>query len=403
MSTSLLYHAFGIQGYRYVRTGYVQGQTIFTLGQGRDTLRCSACGSADVVSRGHVERRFRTLPIGPRPTFLVLPIPRVECRACGVVRQVQVPFADPRRSYTKRFERYVRELSRRMTIRDVAAHLGVGWDLVKDIQKRDLSRRFAKPKLKHLRRIAIDEIAVAKGHRYMTIVLDLDSGAVVFVGDGKGADALKPFWKRLRPSGARVEAVAMDMSAAYRCAVTAHLKKAVIVFDHFHVIKLFNDKLSDLRRSLYHRAEADQKKVLKGARWLLLKNPENLDTGKDEKQRLEEALALNKPLAVAYYLKEDLRRFWEQPGKRFATAFLNDWLRKAEASGVRMLQQMARTLAAHRSGLLAYYDAMITSGPMEGTNNKIKTMKRAAYGFRDPEFFKLKILAIHETKYALVG
>jgi len=403
MSTSLLYHAFGIQGYRYVRTAYVAGQTIFTLGQEPDTCRCPACGSADVVSRGHVERRFRSLPIGLRPTFLVLPIPRVECRACGVVRQVDITFADPRRSYTRRFERYVLELSRRMTIRDVATHLGVGWDLVKDIQKRDLARRFARPKLKHLRRIAIDEIAAARGHRYMTVVLDLGSGAVVFVGDGKGADALKPFWKRLRPSGAKVEAVAMDMSAAYRGAVARHLKKAVIVFDHFHAIKLFNDKLSDLRRSLYHRAEADQKKVLKGARWLLLKNPENLDSDKDEKRRLEEELALNKPLATAYYLKEDLRRFWEQPGKRFATAFLNDWLRRAEASGVRMLQQMAKTLAAHRTGLLAYYDAMITSGPMEGTNNKIKTMKRMAYGFRDPEFFKLKILAIHETRYALVG
>jgi transposase len=403
MSTSLLYHAFGILGYRYVRTTYVAGQTIFTIGQEHNTCRCPACGSADVVSRGHVERRFRALSIGSRPTFLVLPIPRVECRACGVVRQVDIRFADPRRSYTRRFERYVLELCRRMTIRDVATHLGVGWDLVKDIQKRDLLRRYAKPKLKHLRRIAIDEIAVAKGHRYMTVVLDLDSGAVVFVGDGKGADALKPFWKRLRPSGAKIEAVAMDMSAAYRSAVSAHLKKAVIVFDHFHVIKLFNDKLSELRRSLYHRAEADQKKVLKGSRWLLLKNPENLDADKDEKARLEEALALNKPLATAYYLKEDLRRFWKQPGKRFATAFLNDWLRRAEASGVRMLQQMAKTLAAHRSGLLAYYDAMITSGPMEGTNHKIKTMKRMAYGFRDPEFFKLKILAIHETKYALVG
>jgi transposase len=403
MSTSLLYHAFGTRGYRYVRTAYTEGQTIFTIRQEPGTCRCSACGSGDVVARGHVERRFRSLPIGSRATSLVLPIPRVECRACGLVRQVDVAFADPRRTYTKAFERYVRELSRRMTIRDVAAHLNVGWDLVKDIQKRDLWRRFAKPKLKHLRRIAIDEIAVAKGHRYMTLVMDLDSGAVVFVGDGKGADALRPFWRRLRPSGARIEAVAMDMSAAYRGAVSAHLKRAVIVFDHFHVIKLFNDKLSDLRRSLYHRAEVDGRKVLKGARWLLLKNPENLDPDRDEKTRLEEALALNKPLATAYYLKEDLRRFWEQPGKRFATAFLNDWLRRAEASGVRLLQQMARTLAAHRSGLLAYYDAMITSGPMEGTNNKIETMKRAAYGFRDPEFFKLKILAIHETKYALVG
>jgi len=114
-------------------------------------------------------------------------------------------------------------------------------------------------------------------------------------------------------------------------------------------------------------------------------------------------LGLNKSLAVAYYLKEDLRQFWEQPGKAFATAFLDGWIKRAESSGIRILQQMAKTLASHRSGLLAYYDVMITSGPMEGTNNKIKTMKRQAYGFRDKEFFKLKILAIHESKYELVG
>jgi transposase len=166
MSTSLLYHAFGTRGYRYVRTSYTEGQVIFTIRQEPATCRCSACGSADVISRGHAERRFRSLPIGSRATSLVLSVPRVECRACRVVRQVDVAFADPRRSYTRAFRRYVLDLSRRMTIRDVAAHLGVGWDPIKDIQKRDLSRRFARPKLKHLRRIAIDEIAVAKGHRY---------------------------------------------------------------------------------------------------------------------------------------------------------------------------------------------------------------------------------------------
>ena len=318
--------------------------------------------------------------------------------------QVEVPFAEVRRSYTKAFERYALDLSRRMTIRDVAVHLGVGWDVIKDIQKRDPSRRYARPKLKHLRRIAIDEIAVARGHRYLTVVLDLESGAVVFVGDGKGADALKPFWKRLRPSKARIEAVAMDMSAAYRGAVLINLPGAKIVFDRFHVVKLFNEKLSELRRTL-HREATDvlHKQVLKGTRWLLLKNPEDLDEEKDEKRRLEEALALNRSLATAYYLKEDLRRFWERPSKRFATAFLDDWIKRAEASGIKILRQMARTLAAHRDGLLAYYDVPITSGPMEGTNNKIKTMKRMAYGFRDREFFKLKILAIHETKYELVG
>ncbi len=404
MSTSLLYHAFGIRGYDYIRTDYEGGEVIFTIRQDPDDCRCSACGSREVTSRGHAERQFVSLPIGSRKTSVILPIPRVECRACGLVRQVEVPFAEPRRSYTKSFERYVLELSRSMTILDVAHHLDVGWDLVKDIQKRDLSRRYAKPKLKHLRAIAIDEIAVAKGHRYLTIVMDLESGAVVFVGDGKGAEALKPFWKRLRPSGAKIEAVAMDMSAAYRAAVTTNLPKAKIVFDHFHVVKLFNEKLSDLRRALYREAtDVQHKEVLKGTRWLLLKNAENLDEEKDEKKRLKEALALNEPLAVAYYMKEDLRRFWQQPGKSFATTFLDGWIRRAEASGIKALQQMAKTLAGHRAGLLAYYDVMISSGPMEGTNNKIKTMKRQAYGFRDLEFFKLKILAIHETKYALVG
>jgi transposase len=404
MSTSLLYHAFGIRGYDYVRTEYHDGQVTFTIRQEPETYRCSACGSSQVISRGQAERRFRSLPIGSRATCVILPIPRVECLACGLVRQVEILFADQRRSYTKPFERYALELSRSMTIRDVALHLDVSWDLIKDIQKRDLSRRYAKPKLKHLRYIAIDEIAVAKGHRYLTVVMDLVSGAVVFVGDGKGADALKPFWKRLRPSKAKIEAVAMDMSVAYWGAVLTHLPKAKIVFDHFHVIKLFNDKLSELRRALYREAtEMMHKEVLKGTRWLLLKNPENLDVEKDEKRRLQEALALNQPLATAYYMKDDLRRFWEQPGKRFATTFLDGWIRRAEASGIRILQQMAKTLAAHRSGLLAYYDVMISSGPMEGTNNKIKTMKRQAYGFRDHEFFKLKILAIHETKYALVG
>jgi transposase len=298
MSTSLLYHAFGIRGDDYVRTDYEVGQVIFTSAQDPADCRCSACGCRDVISRGYPSRRFRGLPIGSRTTAVELPIPRVECTACGLVRQVKVPFAEPRKSYTKSFPRDVLELSRRMTILDVAHHLDVGWDLIEDIQKRDLEKRYAKPSLKHLRPIAIDEIAIAKGHRYLTVVMDLESGAVVFVGNGKGADALKPFWKRLRPSGAKIQAVALDMSAGYRQAVAVALSKAVIVFDHFPVIKLFNEKLSDLRRELDREAtDVQQKAVLKGTRWLLLKNPEYLDAKKDEKRRLLEALKL-KILAI---------------------------------------------------------------------------------------------------------
>jgi transposase len=376
---------------------------VFTIRQEPKTCQCEACGSRDLQPKGRVERQFRSLTIGRRATTVVLAIPRVACQACGLVRQVKVDFAEPRRTYTKAFERYALELSRCMTILDVARHLGVCSDVVKDIQKRDLSRRYARRKLKGLRGIAIDEIALGKGHRYLTVVLDLKSGAVVFVGDGKGGDALKLFRKRLRRCQSKIEAVAMDMSPTYHDAVSTHLPKATIVYDHFHVIKLFNDKLSDLQRSLYHKAEDEQKKVLKGSRWLQLKAAENLDAERDEAARLEQALERNKPLATGYYLKEDLRRFWDQPGKTLAGAFLTDWSRRVEASGVRMLEQMAKTLESHHSGLLAYYDFPISTGPLKGTNHKIKTMKRQAYGFRDQEFFKLKILAIHEAKYALVG
>ena len=146
-----------------------------------------------------------------------------------------------------------------------------------------------------------------------------------------------------------------------------------------------------------------QRLILKGTRWLLLKNPENLDPLRNEKQRLQDALALNTPLTIAYYHKEDLRQIWQQTSKANARKVLEDWIRRADASGVSMLQKFARTLAEHRDGILAYYDYRISTGPLEGINNKIKTMKRQAYGFRDHEFFKLKILGLHQTKYALVG
>jgi transposase len=187
-----------------------------------------------------------------------------------VVRQVALPFADPRRSYTRAFERYVLELSRCLTIPDVARHLEVSWDTIKDIQKRYLEKRFQKPRLGKLKQIAIDEIALGTGHRYLTVVLNLQTGAVVLVGDGQGAEALAPFWKRLKASRARVEAVATDLGVAYLQAVREHLGEAVHVFDHFHVIKLFNEKLSDFRREL-HREATDylHQQVLQGTRWLL--------------------------------------------------------------------------------------------------------------------------------------
>ena len=404
MSTSLLYRAFGVRGYQYHATKYAGNTMTFLITQPRHTYRCPQCGSKDVIGRGQTVRIFRSLPIGDHPTFISLPVPRVECRRCNVIRQVKIPFAEPRRTYTRAFARYALAISRMMTIKDAALRLGVSWDVVKEIQKKYLTKKYAKPKLRHLRQIAIDEISVGKGHKYITIVMDLESGAVVHVGDGKGGDALLPFWKRLRRSGAKIEAVATDMSPAYISAVTTHLPGAALIFDRFHVIKLYNEKLTGLRRAMYRELEDTmEKEVLKGTRWLLLKRPENLDASRKESERLEEALRLNKPLATAYYLKEDLRQLWGLPNKHSAARFLEDWIARARATGIAQLGQMANTMSLFREGVLAYYDEPISTGPLEGTNTKIKLLQRQAYGYRDQEFFRLRIFALHETRFELVG
>lgn len=131
MSTSLLYHAFGIRGYRYARTDFFEGEVLFTIEQGRHTLQCPVCGSREVIAHGNVARLFRNVPIGSKATRVFLKIPRVECHACGVTRQVAVTFADPQKRYTHAFERYVLDLSAHMTIQDVARHLDVSWDTIK--------------------------------------------------------------------------------------------------------------------------------------------------------------------------------------------------------------------------------------------------------------------------------
>jgi len=386
-----------------VKTEYVGGVIRFHIELKARHLKCSRCGSEDVIGRGWNERIFKGVPIGSRAVRIVLPIPRVECKNCSVVRQVDVPFAERRHSYTRSFERYVVDLCHHMTIQDVANHLGVSWGLVKEIHKRYLHRRFSKPRVKDLKHIAIDEISVQKGRRYMTVVLDLGSGAVVFVGQGRESESLKPFWRGLKRSGAQLEAVATDMLPAYICAVLEEVPEAALVFDRFHVVRLYNDKLTLLRRQLQGEADQMQKEVLKGTRWLLLKGKAKLDERKDERRRLEAALELNKPLATAYYMKDDVAQFWEQPDKESARAHLEDWIKRARASGIGMLQKFAGTLESHAYGLLAWYDHPISTGPLEGTNNKIKTLQRQAYGYRDQEYFRLRIYAMHEQKYALIG
>ena len=404
MSTSLIYHAFGMHGYQYLNTFFKKGKIFFLIRKHPGKIRCPDCHSFRLIYKGTKTRYFKSVPIGKKQIVFMVMIQRIHCKECHCVKQIDLGFADPKKSYTRSFARYALELLKFSTINDVAHHLHISWDTIKDIQKENLKKHFSKPKLTDLSQLAIDEITVGRKHKYLTLVLDLKSGAVVFIGNGRGADSLIPFWKKLKKVKTQIKAVAMDMSPAYISAVRTNLPKAVIVFDHFHVIKYYNDQLTKLRRQLYNETtHYHQSQALKGIRWILLKNPENLDKSRHEKERLEQALKVNKPLATAYYLKEDLRQLWNQENKDKARAHLENWIAKAQASGVKILMKFAKTLAAHRTGILAYYDYPISTGPLEGTNNKIKTMQRQSYGFRDKEFFKLKIYAIHQSRYALIG
>jgi transposase len=402
MSTSLLYHAFGLPtGYEHQRTYFEGGSIKFVIGERREHLRCSNCNSRNVIQRGSQLRQFRTLPIGERAVWIQFAVPRLECKACRSIRQAKVRFADGSKRYTKRFRKLVLTLSRHMTIKSVADYLQVGWDLVKNIQKKHLHRRYSHPNIRKLKRVAIDEIYMGKKTGYLTVVLDLQRGIAVYVGEGKSGDALIAFWKRLKRSKVELEVVATDMGSAFIKSARDNQPQAVNIVDHFHVIKLYNEKLTKLRRDVQQDAEcAYQREVVKGTRWLLLMSNKKLrEKDEDAQDRLRTALAVNEPLAKAYYLKEELGMVWKQQNKKLAEAALTEWIRKADASGVALLKSFARTLARLRVAILAYYDFDgLSSGPMEGANNKIKTIHKTAYGFRDLEFFKLKILSMHETR-----
>lgn len=293
------------------------------------------------------------------------------------------------------------EAARFMTLSDVAGWLRLSWDTVKAVVKRRLTKDYRKIGYRHVRHIAIDELYLGKARKFITLVVDLDSGRIIWVGEGRGGDALREFWRRQKQSRGRLRAVAMDLSGAYAASVRAHAPHAVLTFDRFHLIKLMNERLDDLRRELVRNAEGTARQAIKGTRWLLLHRKDNLE--KDAARRLEHSLRSNQPLQTAYLLKEELGLLWEQPDGRRAWAFLREWAAKAEASGIRQLQAMAKTLRRNAKGILSFYKTGLTSGKIEGINRKIRGLLAAAFGLRDFEFLKLRLYALHESKFKFVG
>jgi transposase len=405
MSTSLVYHAFGARTYRYVSSDYGGGKLHVHLEKKDQHRCCPECRSHDITFDGNEVSTVKTLPIGRREVFLVLHLKVLVCRKCGARRIESRDVAEPRKSYTRAFARFARGLLREMTMAAAAAFLDVGWDLVKDILRTHIERRAERRSFRKVRRIAIDEIAIRKGQDYMTVVLDLDTGHVLFAAEGKDAECLKPFFARLRYARAKLEAVAMDMSESYAKAVRDYWKKPVaVVHDHYHLIAAMNRVIDAVRRDEQNRHEREGKQVIKGVRYLLLYGREKLAERKPEKlAKLDELLAANDTLNKVYLLKESLRLAWRHDTKKTARDFLEGWIAEARGVGNKHLSTFADTIEKNLESAIAWYDHPITTGPLEGLNNKIKVFKRKAYGYRDMAFFALRLLFIHESRMELLG
>jgi transposase len=404
MSTSLLYHAWGTTTYDYLRTEYRGGAIYLHVAKKPCFKACVVCKSHAVTSEGSQSYALRALPIGNKRVFLVVYLDTLFCKDCGAVRQESRDIADPRKTYTRAFARLVLDLLEEMTMSAVAKKLHIGWDMVKDILRSSLERKAERRSWSAVRRIAIDEIATQKGHKYLTVVVDLDTGQVLYTAPDNDKESLKMFFQRLRRSRAKLRAIAVDMSQAYASAIRDYWPKPVaVVHDHFHVVSNMNKVVEEVRREEQNRLEAEGQKTLKGARYLLLWAAERLAKDPDKKSRLDKMLAANDLLHKVYLLKEDLRMFWRQPSLAEARSFVKQWVVDALALGNKHMTRFATTVKKHLGTILAWYKHPITSGPLEGLNNKIKVLKRKAYGYRDVHFFGLRLLFIHETKFSLSG
>lgn len=396
-TTSSLDHGLGMRGYKHQCTEYKQGEIHHHVRRQRSKRRCRHCGARGYKLRltRPYERRFHASPVGRHRQMVILHGYRQQCRHCGRCAREPVPFAPGQARYTRTFAHFVLSLCLITTVKAIAGWLGVGWDLIKAIHKDALHSCLRRRRLGEIRRIAVDEFALRRGHSYMTVVLDLDSGQVLHVQQGKDTAALRGFLKRLRKARAPLQAVAMDLSAAYQKAVRDVYGFDVdIVHDPYHIVALVNDAIDETRRRLVRVLQGESAQAVKGMRFVLLRGFERLN--RTDSEQLRRLVEVNESLLEAYLLKEQMRQFWSISSPEDGRYYLDAWIRLARTSASQPFQRLAATFERHRRGLLAFFKHRITSGPLEGLNNRIKTLKRQAYGFRDMEYFRLLVLNLHE-------
>lgn len=352
---------------------------------------CHDCGSpaTTVHSQGH-RRHVRDLNLADTQVWLDVEYRKIWCPTCGGVRVEHVDFADASKRVTHRLARYVHDLCKVMTVKDVAEHLDLDPKTVKAIDKSFLAATFGQTDAGNLRVLAIDEIAIRKGHQYMTVVMDYFTGRVVWMGPNRDMETLDRFFAELTDKQKQgIEAVAMDMWEAFINRVQHYCPQAKIVFDFFHLVQAFGKVIDAVRRDEYGKATRQDKNVLKGSRYLLLKNAENLTD--EQANRLEEVLALNETLSILYVLKDQLKMVYYYSDRRIVKKMLDRWCRMAETIDHPDVRRFVGRLRFFEYGILNHADYPISTSELEGANNKIKVIKRKAYGFHDTEYFVLKV------------
>jgi transposase len=352
---------------------------------------CHDCRSrpTTVHSRGHV-RMIRDLNLAGAEVMLQVAYRKVWCPRCGGVRVEKLDFADTGQRVTHRLARYVHDLCALLTVKDVAEHLNLDPKTVKEIDKAYLEQVFGQDQYDGLRVLMIDEIALHKGHRYMTVVADYFTGRVIWMGKNRDKNTLDGFFKNMTKDQRRsIEAVTMDMWEPFINRVHHYLPWAKIVFDFFHVVQGFGRVIDEVRRSEYARAKADHRQVIKGSRYLLLKNEENLTA--DQRQKLNALLEVNRTLATVYILKDQLKMVFYTSDRDVAKKTLDDWCAMAEQIRHPAVRAFVKRLRFFEYGILNHVDYPIDTSRLEGINNKIKVIKRKAYGFHDDRYFTLKV------------
>jgi transposase len=283
-----------------------------------------------------------------------------------------------------------------LPIKHVAEYFNLSWHTVKEIDKRHLKEKLGPLEIPDVEAVVMDEFAIQKGQRYATVVLDAYRKQVLWVGRGRSRESIRPFFELLGKEGCkRLKAVAMDMNAAYELEVREHCPEAEVVYDLFHVVAKYGREVIDrVRVDQANKLRHDKKarKVVKGSRWLLLRNRENLQSGED-RVRLDELLRANRPLLTVYLLKEDLKQLWNYTYRGAALRFWKQWYSRAIRSRIEPLKRFAKRLKSYLPGILSHCRWPLHTSLLEGVNNKIKVIKRMAYGFRDDEYFFLKIRA----------